>query len=157
MSTCPINAGTFGFYNTTSGSRLCVSMCPSNYFAEPLQRTCTTFCPNSSATLYYAYNTTRECLLQCKDSFAFDDTRQCVTQCSGSNYPNADNSTNKCVATCPSSPDYYADSNVCVFYCTTANYFADPIGRVCTQRCSNGSAYIQYGDRRTGRCEKKCS
>ena len=83
----------------------------------------------------------------------------CVTSCNGA-YPNADNSTYKCVATCPSSPDYFADSNKCVYYCTTPSYYADPVGRVCRARCTNitgAGGYVQYGDPRTGRCSINCS
>jgi hypothetical protein len=33
VATCPINTKTFGYYNTSSGSRLCVLECPLTYFA----------------------------------------------------------------------------------------------------------------------------
>jgi len=75
-----------------------------------------------------------------------------MDKCWSSSYPNADNSTNRCVLQCPTDPDYYADSHVCVFYCTTPNTFADPNGRICISRCTNFSTYTQYGDPRTGRC-----
>jgi hypothetical protein len=74
-----------------------------------------------------------------------------MDKCWSNSYPNADNSTNRCVFQCPTDPDYYADSHVCVFYCTTPNYYADPNGRICTPRCSNWT-YNQYADPRTDRC-----
>ena len=155
VATCPISAGTYGYhFNTT---RICTSTCPLNYFSEPLTRTCTTSCPHATTPYYYAYNATRECLLQCKSSFAFDDTFECVSQCSGTNFPFADNSTNKCVPVCPTLPDYYGEGNVCVFACTTAGHYADSNGRLCVATCTNTSTYIQYGDPRTGKCEKNCS
>ena len=58
VAVCPSNAGTFGFYNTSTGSRLCLAQCPSTFFAEPINRTCVSLCPNTSA-MYYAFNTTR--------------------------------------------------------------------------------------------------
>jgi hypothetical protein len=30
---CPAAANTFGFYNTTSGSRLCLTQCPLTFYA----------------------------------------------------------------------------------------------------------------------------
>ncbi len=71
--------------------------------------------------------------------------------CFSNLYPNADNSTNKCVFRCPDKPDYYADNNVCVYYCTTTGYFADPDTRTCVARCPNLTANT-YGDPTTGRC-----
>jgi hypothetical protein len=158
VAVCPPSAGTFGFYNQTSSSRMCVNQCPLTYYAEPIDRTCTPLCPSISA-IYYAYNGTRECLLYCKDSFADLSNQRCVQQCLSNGYPNADNSTNKCVPICPITPDYYADNHVCVFYCVTAGTFADSNGRVCISRCSNFTDITnnQYGDPRTGRCEVNCS
>lgn len=75
--------------------------------------------------------------------------------CSASaGYPNADNSTNKCVFRCPSSPDYYSDNNVCVYYCTNPAQFAnpDPLSRACVDRCPNLTNYNTYGDPTNGRC-----
>lgn len=124
VAVCPAWAGTFGFYNMTSGSRLCLNQCPPNYYAEPVDRTCTTLCPSSPA-IYYAFNDTRECLLECKGSFADASIQRCVSSCTGLTYPNADNSTNRCVPICPSQPDYYSDNHVCVFFCVTTGTFAD--------------------------------
>lgn len=96
----------------------------------------------------------------CNDSYADDSNRLCVSQCLSNTYPNADNSTNRCVSVCPNSPDFFADAHVCVYYCTTANYYADPEGRVCRARCTNVTGvngYNQYGDGRTGRCAVNCS
>ena len=69
----------------------------------------------------------------------------------------ADNSTNKCVDTCPDDPDYYGDDHVCVFYCTTPNYYADPDSRECVTRCPNVTEGNTYGDPLTGRCVLTCS
>ena len=77
--------------------------------------------------------------------------------CHSNDYPNADNSTNQCVETCPSFPDYYADNHICVFYCTDSSQFADPDSRECVDRCPNITAHNTYGDPLTGRCVQTCS
>ena len=82
-----------------------------------------------------------------------------MDQCFSNSYPSADNSTNKCVPTCPSSPDYYNDNHVCVKYCTAPNYYADSSTRQCVGRCPNVTgtpSYNTYADETTGRCVKKC-
>jgi len=125
-------------------------ICPNTYYSDPFSRTCLTMCPSLPSRLY-AYNSTRSCVSTCVNSFADDSNNICVPQCLSPSFPNSDNSTNRCVLQCPNSPDYYADSNVCVEYCTTPNYFADSNGRICVSRCSN-STNVQYVDTRTGRC-----
>ena len=155
MATCGELTGTFGFDNLTSGYKVCLAVCPSGYFSENVTRTCTTLCPFSPVQLY-AYNGTKECMPYCNDSYADDNNRKCVAQCLSTSYPNADNSTNKCVFTCPADPDFYADSNVCVYYCTTPGYYADTNLRLCVARCTNVT-HNQYGDPRTGRCVQSCS
>ena len=159
MATCHELTNTFGFDNQTSGYKLCLAVCPDGYFSENVTRTCTALCPSTPVKLF-AYNGTRECMPYCNDSYADESNWKCVSQCLSVAFPNADNSTNKCVFTCPSDPDFYADSNVCVYYCTTASYYADPSDRICRSRCTNvtgAGGFNQYGDPRTGRCVENCS
>lgn len=158
MATCGQLTNTFGYNNLTSGYKVCLIQCPVGLYSEPLQRTCIGHCPGTLGvtTMYYAYNGTRECMTYCNDSFADDSNNICVGQCLSGSYPNADNSTNRCVFTCPDDPDLYADNHVCVHYCS-GGYYADAKDRICASRCSNMSTYTQYGDPRTGRCVMNCS
>ena len=66
VATCPQLSYTFGFYNSTSGYRICLLKCPSGYFAQNVTRTCVTLCPSPASTApltssitYFAYNGTR--------------------------------------------------------------------------------------------------
>lgn len=70
--------------------------CPANYYAEPVDRTCSASC----GTLY-AHDLTHECVEFCPDSFADPNNHKCVDACHSLAYPNADNSTNYCVLRCP--------------------------------------------------------
>ncbi len=53
----------------------------------------------------------------------------------------ADNSTNRCVTTCPSQPNYFASnqSYSCVFLCpSTPKMYADYSTRTCVENCPGG-------------------
>lgn len=93
MDQCPINADTYGYHNVDTGERVCVSVCPDGYFADPDTRVCNTGCVSP----YYADNTTHRCVDYCINSFADDSNRKCMDKCFSVSFPSADNSTNQCV------------------------------------------------------------
>ena len=65
--------------------------------------------------------------------FAEDQNRTCVLSCPWNSSLYGDNTTKKCVATCP------------------VGYFADEMMKICTQLCSMG-----YGDNTTRKCVMNC-
>lgn len=69
-------------------------------------------------------------------------TGKCTSTCDLLN-PFKDNSTQRCVALCPSNPDYYAYSgdNTCVRVCPDGLFASDPITRICINSCQTWSTF----------------
>ena len=67
----------------------------------------------------------------------------CVTTCSGSQL--RDNSTQRCVALCPSTPSYWADTvgKDCVYICPSTYFASREADRLCVPDCG---VYFTYGD-----------
>ena len=63
------------------------------------------------------------------------DDNRCTDQCSADQL--RDNSTQMCVDKCPSTPDFYADtdSKFCVRTCPDGKYASDATLRICDDDC----------------------
>lgn len=145
IGTCP--APYSGYYNGTAN--ICVLNCPTDTYSY--NRVCGSGCTFP----YFADNATNYCVLDCLMSYASKDSQKCVSSCALFPIDNlADNSTNQCVNICPSTPDYYAQNNMCVLQCTVANTYADPTSgvRTCTTLCTSGL----FSDTISRRCLSVC-
>lgn len=140
------------FYNgnyTLNSTRLCVTNCPSPFFADPITGDCAYFCqPNSNL---YADNSSRSCT-SCPN----------VTINSTLFLTYADPSTMTCVFTCPSNPSYYGSntSNTCVKRCPGLTY-GDNSTRFCLAVCFfrvivKGVMTTTYADNSTNYCVNIC-
>lgn len=81
MATCPV--GTL-YANVTVP--LCVTICPANYYASPIDRVCYIggSCPTTPVR-YYADDTTGKCVTSCPSGYFADSTNgRCVIYCSSS-------------------------------------------------------------------------
>ena len=81
-------------------------------------------------------------------------TGRCTSSCNPAN-PYKDNSTQRCVAVCPSNPDSYAHipSFTCVRVCPSGLYASDPVTRICTSTCQ---PWLTFRDDTTHRCIPSC-
>ena len=138
-------------------------MCPTsaNSFADLTTQSCVTICP----TNYFADSRNRYCVANCSFLFADSSTSppSCVSQCSSGTY--ADLLTFTCVSVCPETyfsftpdrtclqfcPDgYYADNTtgkcVVAVLCPTTHPYADHLTHECVDFCSNQQfSYIATG------------
>lgn len=135
---------------TLNTTRLCVTNCPSPFFADPITGDCATYCQSNSSL--YADNLTRTCSTSCPN----------VTINNVSYITYADPSTMRCVFTCPSNPAYYGynGSNICVNQCPSKTY-GDNDTRLCLQSCFfgikiNNFSKFTYADDTTNFCVFTC-
>ena len=158
---------TAGYY-TLNTSRLCVTNCPSPYFAEPISRDCTEHCQINYN--YYADNLTRTCSSGCPNvtvlgslsyTYADDSTKRCVFQCPFSPSLYGDNATNTCKSKCPLNSFGDNETRLCLgvcFFGVTFNgavkyTFAENVTTFCVYQCPPGS----WADNITFQCVSYCS
>mgnify|MGYP000412752396 CR=1 FL=1 len=97
VQTCPSST-----YYANVTVPLCVTKCPSNYYAYPIDRKCYQggSCPTSPVA-YYADDTTSLCVLDCPVGYFSDSTTgRCLIYCSSGFFANE--ASRACLATCPS-------------------------------------------------------
>lgn len=109
LTTCPVGT----FYQAYGLTRLCVSRCYANYYAD-LDRICVTAqnCPQSPI-MYYGDDLSNKCVQECpynSSTFGENSTQKCVFFCSLGTF--ADDITGKCVAICPVGPPRQYGSNI---------------------------------------------
>jgi hypothetical protein len=139
----------YGGNFTLNTTRLCVTNCPSPFFADSITGDCAAYCqPNSNL---YADNSTRRCT-SCPN----------VTIASVFHITYADPSTMKCVFTCPAIPSLYGDNstNTCVDRCP-ASSFGDNDTRLCLATCFfglvvGGRGKFTFADNSTNFCVYAC-
>jgi len=143
---CPKN---FYRQNLTS-NRTCVSQCLANYFIDYINLICVSTCPNGS----YAY-VNGTCLTNCPGGFYADaNLRICNTTCASGNFRDVVN--NFCVVQCP--PGYFGDITggyICVKTCSVSTQYANPVTRLCVVKTSCTSPYI-YADDFSRQCVTLC-
>lgn len=135
---------------TLNSTRLCVTNCPSPFFADPVTGDCATYCqPNSNL---YADDSTRTCIGLCPNVIV--GSKEKITF--------ADPSTMKCVFTCPSTPSLYGDNatHFCVDSCPSTT-FGDNDTRLCHDVCfwgiiSSNKTKFTYADSTTNFCVYQC-
>lgn len=97
---CVVMCPEYPSYFANLDSKRCIPFCPSNTFADPITRVCTTNCSGD----LYADSSTWRCVSQCPQkplTFADNTTWSCVPTCPDGYF--SDNSTRKCVLSCPRS------------------------------------------------------
>jgi hypothetical protein len=109
-TTCTWTAGNQYFFDTSTGYRKCVLVCPSpNYFGDPSTQTCVQTCPSST----YGDNnsTNRYCRSICTGGWfgLVTGTRICVQSCPAGTWGSTVNYT--CVITPLDCGSQYADNN----------------------------------------------
>jgi hypothetical protein len=163
VNSCAVVANSYADRNTNQ----CVSNCTlANEYMLDSQAICTNLCPLG----LFMENSTKKCQAVCTTGFAEPTTRYCVARCFGnpqtygylkvchyrclnsSHNLYADNSTNLCVGTCPTSPEYFSDplTGNCVLFCPDG-YFAENGTRTCAATCTVG-----YADNLTRKCVAVC-
>ena len=114
VSTC--EEGTY-YANVTIP--LCMTECPSNYYAFSYDRTCYVggSCPNTS---FFSDDTTGQCVESCPTGYFKDPTNgRCVVHCQSASYF-ADSINGVCTTDCPD------------------GYFRSTVLRACVTVCSKG-------------------
>ena len=85
VAICPANTY---YSNTSTTVPLCVTKCPSNYYAYPIDRVCYEggSCPTSPVR-YFADDTTSLCVNSCPSGYYSDNsTGRCLIYCSSSTF-----------------------------------------------------------------------
>jgi len=147
VTTCPT-----GTYYVNISVPICVTACPANYYAYPINRLCYVggSCPTSPVR-YFSDDTTGLCVTTCPNGyFADNSTGRCLIYCSSNFF--ADQSTKTCVINCPVGYFRSVVTRSCVRSCTVG-YYADFATNNCTTQCSYGT----FGDNTTGTCNKICT
>lgn len=148
MCVWPCSSDPDEYGDSTTGN--CVRVCPPNYFAYTVNRTCV---PSCGALGLYADNTTNRCVTATGCAtlpylYADNLTWTCVSNCTGPQF--ADNRTQACVPVCPSIWDSFGDllTFKCVNLCPIG-YYADKFaGRTCQLTCYNN----YFADNFTSSC-----
>lgn len=135
----------------------CVSSCLTNFFIDYATLTCVAICPNGS----YAHST-GECLTSCPNGlYADDDSHLCRSTCVNGTF--RDDTSNFCVSKCPAG--YFGDitgngstinnTYMCVKTCSNTSEYGDPVIQLCVVKTSCSSPYI-YADDYSRHCVTLC-
>lgn len=177
LQTCPTNY----FADTSTGTGLCVDICPvvPILFGNALTNICVAVCPKANSlfgnplTVTGSPTTSRRCVTACPTSLSRDGTdatRYCVSKCNSTSWSTgtdcvtdptdcgtsnfADSSTSLCVGTCPAAAALFGDPTTsnCVLLCPST-YYADTLtNRECVQTCATPN----FGNNNTRTCESVC-
>jgi hypothetical protein len=155
-----VNSG----YYTLNTTRLCVTNCPSPFFADPITRDCAFSCQVNQNL--YADNVSRTCASACPNvsgipTYAEDSTKTCVWKCPFTPSRYGVNSTNRCEHTCPSGSFGDNDTRLCLATCffgvvfnnITKYSFGENTTKFCLLQCPPGS----WADNLTFLCVSQCS
>ena len=169
VTDCPNNSTLKTYANTNPNVKLCVMVCPANfykqdltdnhtcvpqclpnYFIDYVSAVCVGTCPNGS----FAY-LNGSCLSSCPAGWFADDALHiCNTTCAGGTF--RDPTSRYCVNTCP--PGYFADITsgyICVTICSNVTEYGDPVRRECVVRTSCTPPFI-FADDHSRQCVTLC-
>jgi hypothetical protein len=111
VSVCPAELDLYGDSNDYN----CTAVCSLGQYADPIDRTCKTSCGALFESNY-------RCVLLCPEGYFANSTGNCVPPLSCDNGTFGDNSTTKCVSTCPAWSFADSASGYCIAICPAGTY-----------------------------------
>ncbi len=155
------DTGTFGDNSTTK----CVNPCPSGSYADPTSRFCIAVCPDGTfgdnlkcvssceTSNTIASNITQLCASICPN-YTYSYNGHCYQNCTGNTFQN--DQTHLCDTSCPSDLNADPTTNRCVAYCPTG-YYRKTSGASGVCVAANAGCNSLFADFVTGNCVAKCS
>ena len=153
LACVPQDECSLGYYGKLPEKK-CLKFCEP-HFLNYDTNTCEVSCPVSANVSETTYKDllSYTCMTECLPTFYGDPlTNDCRQTCSAATLF-ADNSTGRCVGTCPEDPDFYGYNRVCYDYCPLAGWYAENGTRECLQYCPTGS----FADENNRRCMDVCT
>lgn len=166
VENCSTNPSRYAYIGAGANNQSCLeckntinTVCPSSFYADDTTRKCVTTCPVN--TYYYVNGVLRQCVIRCPANTYANLNKTCVAAAScstGTTVPYfGDDLSNRCVTSCPTGANTYADSTTgrCLAVCSPT-FYSDPTTLKCVSDCPTGPPRY-YGSDVTRTCVLNCT